>query len=247
MIPRLKNYPTEGPRTILNGAIDEYILGQNACNFLRVASASATFVIRIDDTYEIRMSAGKKFDTAPEKFRKIEVINNSGGNLTYLLEIGTGSISSDEVVLSGTSNVSDTTAHGKLDLIKTSTDLVKTSVDSVKTSVDALATQQINDDAKRTALSTFTGASYASLSTATSSTVVASGTNVNGIVIRHGSISCGNTALSGIRTGAANYIMGLRWAGQSGTFKDIFIPAGQSLEIVCGGTDSRVDVWYEVL
>lgn len=247
MLKRLKNYPSEAPMTIAAGESYELKFGYQSCNFLRVAVANAAFRIRLDDTYEVNAAAGKKFNTSPENFSKVEVINTSGGNLTFQLEIGTGEISSDEVVISNTVNTSDANTLAAIQNMDANTQAALEEVEDLFK----------DDRLKRSPMTTLQGASYASQAGAGSQTLVTAGANVNGIIIRHAlvhSTSASNAVIvsAGIKLNGNKFL----WAEGTNanhqmylTEKDIFVPPGQSLAIEVTGAIAycRVDIYYEVL
>lgn len=257
MLPRLKNYPTEGAMTIAAGESYVIELGAQSSNFLRVASASASFRIRIDDTYEIAVSAGKKFDTLPNKFSKIEVLNNSGGALTFLLEIGSGSISSDEVVLSGTSNVSDAAVLAALTALDTN---MQAALEEVEVEINDLMTLLQNSTAQRAPVHVLGGtAGYGSNST-TAVAIVTPAANTNGMILRTVdgmSSSAGNySGLFARTTAPAGYYGNTgRISGNSATPTQakvplpLYIPAGYGLYYIGSGADaySGFYVTYDLL
>lgn len=245
MIPRLKNYPTEGAMTIANGATYEINLGKNSANFLRVSQANASFRIRIDDTYEISVSAGKKFNTLPDKFGRIEVINDSGGNLTFLLEIGTGDITSDEVVLSGTSNVADAAVLAAVQALDTN---MQAALEEVEVEINDVMTLMQNDELLRNPLTTLSGATIANVVNATT-TIVTGAANVNGVIIRFANIYGGSNVTAYLQIGAVRLInIGYTAGGcDSQTIRDVFVPAGNQIIISGGNTTSGGNIAYEVL
>lgn len=251
MLPRLKNYPTEGAMTLANGESYVIVLGAQSSNFLRVASASAAFRIRLDDTYEIAVSAGKKFDSLPNKFSKVEVINNSGAPLTFLLEIGSGSISSDEVVLAGVSGVSDADTHTKLDTLDISVQAAATAATDTKSAVNSVLAMMQNDELQRMPLTTLAGATFAEKAAASDTTVVSGAANVNGVIIRYASVTCASTNSTAYVKVNGNNLLHCVGSAGGGCFKEIsnvFIPAGQA--VLIGQTVNiipAVQIYYEVL
>lgn len=241
MFPRLKNYPTEGAITIANGQTYVINLGEKSTNFLRVAQANAPFRIRLEDVYEINASAGKKFDTAPHKFGKVEVINNSGGNLTFLLEIGTGEISSDEVVISNNVNTTD----AQIPVLQVA---IESALEEVEVEINDVMALMQNDKLQRKPLTTLAGATRASYNNATP-TIVSAGANVNGVIIRWfhmGSTSAVNNSMS---IGGIVFVQ-LRGDADGGDpqvwGQDIFVPPG--LAITANLTAfGDLSICYEVL
>lgn len=115
------------------------------------------------------------------------------------------------------------------------------------------------DQQLRAPLTTLAGATHAgNITIGSEQTIVASGTNTSGIILRTVSIACSanfKNAYVGINDGASKPIIGIQPStagnteGNPGfTFaKNIFIPAGVAL--VAYRTDSKatINLWYEVL
>jgi len=95
--PRLNQYP-ENPLTIAAG--EEYPIRRGG-SFIRIRNASTTFKLRIDNDQILSMQENDvlRFREAP--FKMVEVVNDSGGILTFQLEIGDGAVETNNVSISG--------------------------------------------------------------------------------------------------------------------------------------------------
>lgn len=114
---------------------------------------------------------------------------------------------------------------------------------AVEAAVDDVNALLQDDEALRAPLTTLENASYGN-----AGTLVSSGANVNGVIIRTASLCSGTQA-----TGAASVTAGGSAIAQVGGnytslfIKDVFIPAGVALAVSNSGSASSVNVWYEVL
>jgi hypothetical protein len=97
--PRLRPYPQQGTITIADG-VEHHI--ERGGNFLRVRSADSSFTIRLDDDVELKAEQNDVYRLSEgDAFNKIVVINDTGGNLTFQLEIGQGTVETNNVSISG--------------------------------------------------------------------------------------------------------------------------------------------------
>lgn len=101
--PRIDQYPRSGSLTIADGQIYEIRRGGD---FVRIKTASADIKLRIDNDQELTLSQNDvlRFQNAP--FKGLEVINNSGGNLSFQIEVGEGGVETNNVSISGALDVS---------------------------------------------------------------------------------------------------------------------------------------------
>lgn len=101
--PRLQAYPKDGSITIATGTTDVIKVKGN---FVYVKAADQSFTLRMDGTNDFTMSANRKVRlSADDTFSTLEVINNSGSNLTYQLEVGFGDIETNDLAITGELNV----------------------------------------------------------------------------------------------------------------------------------------------
>lgn len=99
-IPRLRPYPQNGAITIANGV--EHPIEKGG-NFIRVRQSDQTFTILLDDDVELKAEQNDVFQlTDDDEFKSLAVINDSGANLTFQLEIGYGEVKTNNVSISGT-------------------------------------------------------------------------------------------------------------------------------------------------
>lgn len=104
-----------------------------------------------------------------------------------------------------------------------------------------------NDRLQRAPLTSLQGASWAYI-TGASSTVVSSGANVNGVIIRYiRAVQSGGTPLT-VTIGGNNFIVGKSGAYGPEVFviENIFVPAGQAVAVTSSAGDN-ICIAYEVL
>jgi len=101
-----------------------------------------------------------------------------------------------------------------------------------------------NDEDLRLPLFTLEGATFGSVAGSNNSTLVAAGSNTNGVIVRAGYVnSSGNLAQFDI-DGDNCFIVN---NGGGYLIPSFFIPAGEQLRLEAGGSGSQVGCWYEVL
>lgn len=96
--PRFRPYPNKGAITIADGKTHPFQVGGN---FVNVKQANVPFTLRLDSGIELIASQNRRFSLKDDEFNKVEVVNDSGGNLTFQLEIGFGAIEANDVTISG--------------------------------------------------------------------------------------------------------------------------------------------------
>lgn len=62
--------------------------------------ADQNFTVRLDNETELNFFANRRYN-APEPFEFVEIINESGNDLTFQVEIGSGRVESDDVTING--------------------------------------------------------------------------------------------------------------------------------------------------
>lgn len=92
------------------------------------------------------------------------------------------------------------------------------------------------------------GASFASANN-TTNTIVTSGANTSGVVLRIGLIEkgAGSTLSAQITVGGNPVLVSSPDGSDTTHIKDLFIPAGKAVELVSYHTSQTVYAWYEVL
>lgn len=241
--PRMRPYPQNGATTIADGTTRVFNVPGT---FVNVKQANASFIIRVDDTEEWAAAGNRRFKLSEgDAFRKIEVINNSGGNLTFQLEIGFGSIESDDVTITGTVAVDDANTQAAIAALTLDVQAVDTAVQDVETSVDEATAMLQNDKLKRSNLTPLTGATYSKVSN-TTSTLVTAGANANGIIIREAYI-WGTVGTAYLAIGGNEILSSSSSVGVPVVIRDLRLPAGQALTAYSSGGSHYVVTWYEVL
>ncbi len=254
---RFRAYPNAGTITIAAG--DRYPINVTG-NFINVKSADADFTIRIDGQEELRAAANRRFSlTEEDAFKFVEVINDSGGALTFQLEIGFGRVESDDVTITGTVNVaavspveiknetggSITVYNADINNIKTSNIAIRNAIELYAESVrESSAARALQNLAPKTDLE---GASYANISNATT-TVVTAAANTDGVIIRLAATTV-DGAGTGYITAGGNYIA---YAAGGNTenltrIENYIIPAGQAIIAHSSNVGSQTIIHYEVL
>lgn len=207
--------------------------------FIRCLESSDKFVLSVDDDARMYFDAGIEYRLdGIQEFRKFSIVNNSGSALTVTMAWGFGEFRDGRLALNSTVNANITNAPDVT--VLNPTDL---------SPVTSLLS---NDQDKRSALTTLSGASSGSAKLSTN-TVVSSGANVNGVIIRHACL-CGDFgAQTGhIKIGSYYLFRGESMgAGTVGamvfTAKDIFVPSGLAIELYSSSNGIRADIWFEVL
>jgi hypothetical protein len=97
----MQAYPKNGTLALADG--DSVPYDGLVASVISVAQADRSFIIKIDDTYELVGRNNKRYRMPEGKtFTKVEVINESGATLNFQLEIGDGGVESDDVTIVGT-------------------------------------------------------------------------------------------------------------------------------------------------
>lgn len=246
--PRLRPYPQSGTIAISNG--DELPVPRPG-NFIRVRSADQTFTLKVDNDVELVAQQNDVYRFPESDFKTLSIVNDSGSTLNVQLEIGFGSVETNNVSISGTLKVDDDETQTALSTLNTTTNAVSAAVSNVQTAVTAIQNLLTNTDDKRTALTDLSGATYAGIQNGTI-TLATALANVNGVIIRTVSmISLGTHGNSGLKIGSGfifvNNTTTVAAAPVSLIEKDIFIPAGQQVDIQSGNMDCIITCYYEVL
>lgn len=228
---RLSPYPTAGSITITNGTVHPIHRGGN---FIRVREADQEFTIRLDNETELKGTSLndiielEKGDT----FQKIEVVNDSGSDLTFQLDIGYGKISTNSVSINGT--------------IKTDDDETQTLLTTIDTVLDNILALLKNPEELRSGFNDLSGMSYYSCANTTTS-IVTAGANVNGVIIGslHGT-STGGTGTFRIDGNDVFYTNGTA-GNQFVVSNPIFVPAGVSVDMTSNNASTIIRAYAKVL
>ena len=243
--PRMRPYPQQGSIAIANGDELHIPIGGS---FLRVREADQAFKIVLDQDVELAAEENDVFRLKEgDKFKSITVFNNSGAVLTFQLEIGDGSVETNNISISGTIKTDDDETQTKLDALETT-------LTNIETDIAALETLLNSDENQRAGLTTLEGASYASVSNA-SSTVVSAVANTAGVIIRQGVVNGqGNSGSRGEILIGGNLLLSSHDSGtgtgvgyQVAQIHNFFVPAGNAVSINAATAASQAYIWYEVL
>lgn len=127
--PILQAYPKAQSLTLSDGEVFPINRGGS---FIHVLEASAEFTIRIDDTHELVGKVNQSYKLPPgSEFDKVEVVNDSGGSLTFRVLVGSGDIK--------VQNVTVDTISGTVTVAQTQADTYAGSAVSVGTTATSLA------------------------------------------------------------------------------------------------------------
>jgi hypothetical protein len=245
--PRSRAYPNSGTITIADG--DTYPINVTG-NFINVKTADQPFIIVLDGTNELQAAANRRFKlTEQDTFKKLDIVNNSGSPLTFQLEVGFGSIESDDVTIVGGVKVrNDDSPNDELQIkTKAGTELSIDSAD-IETKLDSVIAMLQDADDQRTPITDLEDCSYHG-SAGTTTTIVTSGTNTNGVILRHVDVGVRGGQDGHIKVGS-NYIFRMDPLGSEGNMRflrDIKIPAGVAVEVSTSSSLGTIDVWYNVL
>jgi len=247
--PRFQAYPKRGAITIADGDIYPLYVGGN---FVSIKSADQDFTLRLDDENEYDASVNRKFRLdESDSFKKVEVINDSGNDLTFQIEIGFGDVDTNDIAINAAVGVKNADApNDKLAVDDADTQAaiaaVQTEVEAVKTSNAAMLAAIQGNDTAIAPLTDFTNTSYATAS-GTSVVLATAAANVNGVIIRS-LIIIGTTGLGSERA-FLNYdgneiisnVIGAMYAD------NLFFPPNKKIEIKSLSTASAIRATYEVL
>lgn len=237
-----------------NSGLDQPVSG----SYLKIKTASDDFKIRVNN--KSTLAGSSTFEMDETEFNALRFINETGAPITIEYYYGDGKARNNDVSIAGVLaienngankiNVDDADTQTKLDSVISELQDIETDIEAVKTSVDGIDTLLQSDEDQRTALTTLAGASYASVSNSTS-TVVSSGTNTSGIIIRFGFIDINSVSgASGYIRAGSNDIERVKirdGASIHCTIRDVFIPSGVALSINASGSDDKTAIYYEVL
>lgn len=165
---------------------------------------------------------------------RVTLTNKTDSPITLTIDIGIGNISDDRLAASGT-------------LLVTNPSGETLSTEDIRGA--AILNMMQNDSAQRVGLTTLNTASYALIDGATT-TVVSSGSNTSGVIIRVLSwvyktgenwyVQIGSSRLIDCPSSSVNA------GGSLGNIKDIFVPSGEQIIVSCSG-GATVTMAYEVL
>jgi len=257
--PRVQQYPKR-KITIANG--EGYNINRKG-SFLRVREATAKFTLIFDETHELQFEQNDRLrllrdeqSGEQKQFEKVRVLNDTGSDLTFQLEIGDGEISTNNTASSGETAVR-TNPDTEVQIQTKAGTTLKVDDDATQTAISALETALTNllknDQDKRSGLTTFEGASSAEYNNS-SGTVVSSGANTSGVIIRYAHVSHhgNNQDFAHIKVGG-KILIG-RDAGTAPSngniehsIKDVFIPAGVAITADSQSVGAWATIWYEVL
>lgn len=150
--PRLRAYPSQGTITIQDG--ETYPIAVSG-NFVSVKTANTGFKIVLDGTDELSAAQNRRFKMQEgDVFRKIDVVNDSGSDLTFQLEIGFGGVESDDVTINGTVKTSGGAAvsYGNKDAGTSALEIIAANSNRTGWSIQNVGTSNIyiGDDASVT-------------------------------------------------------------------------------------------------
>ena len=245
--PRFQAYPKRGAITIADGDIYPLYVGGN---FVSVKSADQAFTLRLDDENEYDASVNRKFRLAEsDSFKKVEVINDSGSDLTFQIEIGFGDVDTNDIAINAAVGVKNADApNDKLAVDDADTQAaiaaLQTEVEVVKTSNSAMLAAIQGDDTARQALTDLSNCDYAQATSVMSIIVVTSAANVNGIMLRFATVSAWSTGWGGLTIGGKRILYGV--GDNTPEVRDVKLPAGEELVLIAN-PGTTVSAFYEVL
>lgn len=188
--PRLRAYPKNGPITIADGEI--YKIGRGG-NFIRIKNASSEFTLRLDDGMEMPSVQNDVFRmTDGDFFGSVEVVNDTGGDLTFQLQIGQGAVETNNISISGDINIKNaSTPNDELQIKTKSGTVIKTDDDGTQSKLDDVITA-IGSQADYNNVGAESAVRFTA-SVSVVNTIFTPAENVNGAVIRFLNVS-GNAA-----------------------------------------------------
>lgn len=162
---RFGAYPARGTITIGDGEQYPFAVAGTVIN---VKQADAPFTLRLDGVDDLAAAQNRRFRFPDAPFKHVMVINNSGGDLTFQLEIGFGDVESDDISITGT--------------VKTDDDATQALLNSILTSTNAITAMLQNGEDLSAGVADMRNATYAYVE-GSSSTEVLAAANTNGILI----------------------------------------------------------------
>ena len=244
--PRFQAYPKRGAITIADGDIYPIYVGGN---FVSIKSADQAFTLRLDDRNEYDASVNRKFRLAEsDSFKKVEVINDSGSDLTFQIEIGFGDVDTNDIAINAAVGVKNADApNDKLAVEDADTQsaiaALQTEVEAVETSTAEILAAIQGDDTAREGLTDLSNCDYAEV-TSTVSTIVTSAANVNGIIIRLATVSAWGTGSGYLTIGGKRILYGR--GNNTPEIRNVKLPAGEELAST-SNAGTFVRVFYEIL
>jgi hypothetical protein len=242
------------------------ILGQSGVGEIRIDDGSPSN-IRAGITFKMPASIDDQGRIVQERFSRVTFTETAGAGFNMTLAIADGDIYDARSVISGDTPVLNAAAPNdslQVDLLAADPGLVAlaaalggnlaTAISNQTAAINA-ALQASNS--LRSRLTSLASTSYSRRNNeATEQTIVASGTNVNGIIVRHAHIAIeavlAQYAYFGINDGATKIFLGRDENGAAvdgfPSIRDLFIPAGVNLVSRISGTGDAIGyIWYQVL
>ena len=224
--------------------------------FIRVADAS-------DTTAVINIAIGENTPSSYEALKKNgSLVEGNGFDRIYITNTAQADKWVRIIVSEGSSDYDvDNPSLGAIDSIGSIDGVVQVELANVDVATGTKDKLRVYDDQnlaikdmmngtdldlKRGALD-LTNASYAA-STGSSLTVVTSGANTNGVLIRYGQVMSYGSGAGEIKAGSNYIVKAPTWnAPWTEKIENVLIPAGVALTINSGSATNKVHVWYEVL
>ncbi len=225
------------PYTIAaGGKIDIAAAGR----YVRCLEADGLLEVSFNNGSKTFFGAGleRRLPEQSPDFEQFTVFNPNGAAVSCVLSWGYGTLKDDRL-----------SASGNLNVITPAGTALKTDDDEAQAKLDALIALLQNDADQRKGLTTLAGATQYQQIGAGTTTVIAGGANTGGGVIRFGqTFIYGSTARrASIRIGGKDLLVSQGTSGEHSplTIRDMDIPAGVDVELVCDATQCEAFVWYE--
>ena len=206
--------------SITIGANEEVPITVNHADYFIVFSADQAFQLALDDEPFSDFAAGRSVNP-DDLFEKVRIKNLSGSALTLEYAFGIGGVDDNALQVLGIVSVKNETGG------------------TLQTNNPDLETLLKNDEDQRSPVSVKGGSSVAASNTAAVQTLVTPAANVNGLILRHVSMTtvsgqactlfADTAAPSGYLDLTKDVVFHSRDSNQVNHYEPVFIPAGQGL------------------
>lgn len=226
----------------VGGSIDVGAAGE----FVRCLESSHTsFNVSISGNAPMYFAGGVQYTTrSPEQFDMFTIVNIGVTPLTVVMAWGYGEFADNRFNVGGTVKVDDDESQTILGTIFTQTSNTR---NFVQTMLDVLR-QSSGQKTARMPYTSIENSSYASVSNATT-TIVAAGSNVNGVLIKLMENVSANNQSAYVTINGNRFLETTPVAGTifRCSERDIYVPAGQAIAAYSSAAGAKINMFYEVL
>lgn len=227
-----------------------------AGEFVRCLEATSNFKLSISGGSPMYFAGGIQWTArSPEQFDGFTIINDTVAQIEVVMAWGFGEFVDNRLAVAGNisvQNVIGGTLKVDDDQSQAALELIRQAVRSTEDITYLMKIAQHNEGSgkgkARRPFTSLQAASYASVSNATT-TIVASGTNVNGVLIQVAELVFNGNA-AGYLSINGNKILDVNAPSaviMRESIRDIHIPAGQAIVASSSNASAKINIFYEVL